>query len=398
MGYLIQKKKQSFDPLCDFLGIGSIVQGVAGLASAGLNAAATREENERQREFQHDEAQLAYNRQLELYNTEKRDKEEMYNKYSSPEALARQYEAAGLNRALAMSGGSAGAVQTASPTSAAQAGNAGGNVPNLNGLLEIGPALMAAAEAKSRIKLNDANAAKASAEAQRTEGLLPFEIRSAQNKLALDRLGIKNAEFDNALKEIAVTRESATLPYSIEEARLRVDQIKAGLDKIDAEIDLMFSQRQLNEQSAKLVYEQVQNAIEERVILQIRQRAESVGIELTQAQIASAFAQVGMFQSQTRVFDQTAVKTFYERQGKRIENARAIKAAKYDGFNNYVNSVRNTIGAIGDIVDIAVDVVASSTPGGAALKTVTETVSDTYNGKGKLTKSTVTRTESGKSR
>lgn len=149
--------------------------------------------------------------------------EDMYNKYSSPQALVEQYKAAGLNPRLAAEGGQVGSVQASSGTSGGAPSGAMGSMPYVQapdftqGFVNMANVLKSIAEAKQAGVNTDylqktltARVSKAEAEAK------AFEIANHFN------MKYQDAErFVNIMKTIADTdlskqqRENMRKEYDI---------------------------------------------------------------------------------------------------------------------------------------------------------------------------------------
>lgn len=95
-------------------GIGSIGSTIAGAFQASANRKFQAQEAQKQRDFNHNEAELS-----RMYNTQMVNAQ---NRYNSPAALAQRYKDAGMNPALAMSGGQLGSVGVGSTSQQASSG------------------------------------------------------------------------------------------------------------------------------------------------------------------------------------------------------------------------------------------------------------------------------------
>lgn len=124
---------------------GGILGGVVGAISNIFTNAQQRKENERQRTFEHNEAILAHNRQMNATRE--------LNEYNSPENQANLLKQAGFNPAslLGESGATVGRSTASAPSAQAHAPSVGGFRPILDPQMIV---------ALSQAKLNDANAEK----------------------------------------------------------------------------------------------------------------------------------------------------------------------------------------------------------------------------------------------
>lgn len=138
--------------------LGQLVGGLLGMGSTAMSNAANARENQKNRDFQHDEAELAYQRQRTLIQ-EQND----YNSYSNQKKLMQD---AGYNP-YNLVGGTAGTAVSSSSTNAPQAGSA----PS-HGMQGFDPATISAI----------ANIGLISAETKKTE--------AETNKLNEDTIGV----------------------------------------------------------------------------------------------------------------------------------------------------------------------------------------------------------------
>ena len=204
----------------------SAISGVSGLLGSALGYAYNKKLMQAQQAYNTSErlATQQYNTSereaAQAYNTGEREAqnayaEQMYNTYSSPEALVRQYEEAGLNPRLAIGSNSAGSV-------AASSGHSATVSPQSSGMLGITPPYQDV-NSFSQGFVNIANALKSLAEAknknvdttwlensmkERLKGLvLSNEAIDLSNKLNMVKLYYaperERTEIDNILKDIA---------------------------------------------------------------------------------------------------------------------------------------------------------------------------------------------------
>lgn len=189
-------------------------------------------------QYNHDEAQI-----------DRQWQEDMYRKYQSPEAQMRQYDDAGLNRALAYNGG----VDINGPSggSAASADVANGGETPANGfqsamgvMSTIMEMLLGGSNLATNLKsinnqsqgvANDskrtsaevtertATARKANAEAAGIE--IENQWKNLKNALqcALDSQDITKKEYDNALTELSLARESDPEVFAARKAQILAD-------------------------------------------------------------------------------------------------------------------------------------------------------------------------------
>lgn len=108
----------------------SLLGGIFGAAQANANRKFQAREAQKQRDFNHAEAQLARS-----YNTAMVDSQ---NRYNSPAAMAQRYKDAGMNPALAMSGGNLGSVGIGSAPAASSSASPSGASSDFNGISNSG--------------------------------------------------------------------------------------------------------------------------------------------------------------------------------------------------------------------------------------------------------------------
>lgn len=225
-------------------GLGALFGG----ASSALGYAYNKKLMEAQQRYNTSErlAQQEYNTSERLaaqqYNTGEREAqnayaEQMYNTYSSPEALVRQYEDAGLNPRLAIGSNTAGSV-------AASSGHSATVSPQSSGMLGITPPYQDInAFSQGFVNIADAlkslaDAKKSGVETKRMEAFLQDELKGLQ--------------FQNRATELANLFNEKVLE--------RADQ------KLDAEIKLILTQIANGELQGKELTEKINLLKKENVI------------------------------------------------------------------------------------------------------------------------------------
>lgn len=205
--------------------LGKLIGGAFGIAGSALGYKYNQKLMQQQQEWNTSErlAQQEYNTSERLasqkYNTGEREAqnayaEQMYNTYSSPEALVRQYEAAGLNPRLAIGANSAGSVSASSGHSASispqSSGMLGVNPPyqDVNsftqGFVNIASALKSLADAK-----------KSGVETKRMEAFLHDELQGLQFQN-------RATELANLFNEKVLARADKKLDAEIKDILTRV--------------------------------------------------------------------------------------------------------------------------------------------------------------------------------
>lgn len=155
-------------------------------------------EAEKNRKWQEDQASLAYQRQVELWNKN--------NAYNDPSAQMDRYKKAGLNPYL-VSGNQAGLADMPSAPAAGSGANADAIAPRLSFIDPIASAIQSGATLRlsnSQANLNDANTYKANQEAFATEIKNQYLSIEKELDLAVKRGAIKESEKKVALMNFQI--------------------------------------------------------------------------------------------------------------------------------------------------------------------------------------------------
>ena len=180
------------------------------------------------RDFQSKEAELAYERQLDFYNTTQ-----------SPQAMVSQYKDAGLNPALLV-GGVSGASSPQSSPSGSSASSNGSSIPQMTdvmkSIVDIESIKASIEEARSRANLNNKEADKVSKETSWIDTYNTTEIESL-------KAGIDNVRSNIKLNEQKV-QESL---QNVQESLKRMDVMESQIEVNGALVDLHGSQTVVNE-------------------------------------------------------------------------------------------------------------------------------------------------------
>lgn len=178
-------------------GIGDLIGGAASMGNTALGYKYNKKLMQAQQQYNTSErlATQEYNtgerEAAQAYNTSERlaqnaYAEQMYNTYSSPEALVRQYEEAGLNPRLAIGANSAGSV-------AASSGHSASVSPQSSGMLGITPPYQDVNSFTAGF-VNIANALKALGEAKKSGIDVEFLRQSFLDRLREQKFGADLAE------------------------------------------------------------------------------------------------------------------------------------------------------------------------------------------------------------
>lgn len=238
-------------------------------------------ESESNRRFQAKEAELAYDRQVDFYNT-----------YQSPSAMVQQYKDAGLNPAL-MVGGSVG--QTSVPSSSASSGSMPSSSP-ASGAPSAGSGdfiadILSILQFKKQMSRLDAETNKTNAEAKQIDKETSWI--DTYNSASVDsmRAGIDKVRSDIDVNKSVVDKNIQDINESISRISVNDSTIQVN----GALIDLHGSQTVLNE--CKSAVERMNVAVIKEMLpyIQARQEAE---IALTNAKTDEA-----RFSAEDKMYD-----------------------------------------------------------------------------------------------
>lgn len=156
--------------------------------------------------------------------------EAMYNKYSSPEAMVRQLQAAGLNPRLAMGSQNAGSISASSGSSG------GGPAASGSAIAGAAPPYIQDLNYQSNGFLNVANSLKALAEAKNLGVDTEFAEQSLKDRLKQVQLSNSAQELANSINEVVYRylpeKERRRIELMIQDfstGELKMDEIRANL-------------------------------------------------------------------------------------------------------------------------------------------------------------------------
>lgn len=154
---------------------GAIASAVGSVASSLIGGGVNANLNARTRNWQNGQRVASQEYQTAERIAQNQYAESMYNKYSSPQAMARQYAEAGLNPRLAADGSSVGSATSGSGSNGGAPSGASAPAPAYMDMPSISSSIAQVAGALA--SLGDAK--KSGVETQRIETLLNEELRSA---------------------------------------------------------------------------------------------------------------------------------------------------------------------------------------------------------------------------
>lgn len=198
--------------------IGSVLGGIFSNKANKANARLTREENQKDRDFQHNEAELSYNRQKELINAQNE-----YNSFANQRKLA---EAAGLNPYRLFDQGASGIATSSSSTNAPQASGVTGRGFNQLPILSAQDL-----QASTSAALNIAQA-----------GLLEKQGKEIESRIGLTDASTQQIKLQNIMQQLEneVFREfgryEKILDISEKDARVAFTDAQTSLTKISERV------------------------------------------------------------------------------------------------------------------------------------------------------------------
>lgn len=344
-----------FDSSASLSALGSV-------ASTALNVAANGNIGSKNRKFYREErlATQEYNTAERLaaqqYNYERwleatKREEAMYNKYSSPAALKRQYLEAGLNPLLAADNNSVGNVSSSSqaapshPQSSTPIQAGGAAIPYFDmsgiseGFVNVATALKGIAEAR-----------QAGVNTDRVEALLDKELESwdLSNKqkelvynIDLSTLGPKKMlELKTALSQLRLTDKSIEEKEKIIQGLAKDNIIKQNevdtwremfeVNKANKEADtaVKTSEQGFNEANSKFALERIKTEQTQQELNKVTSYLRSAEIPLTKAMENNTIADTKLLQSQRWVNAWISKLKHLEYNVRRANSDAEIKAAR----------------------------------------------------------------------
>ncbi|UPW41865.1 DNA pilot protein [Peromfec virus RodF5_6] len=190
-------------------GLSSIVGGLASSSASSSEASTNRQfqsyEAALNRKFNADEAQKNRLFQQSMW--------QQTNEYNDPSAVMSRLEQAGINPALAYSGGQLGAASMQSGSQASSGASPSGAMADFSGLQHMLDPL-----SLSQARLNEANAKKAEADAAKTETETSW----------IDRLNLSTLDLNEAQKN--------SLEQTIKESMQKITESKSYVDLMETQI------------------------------------------------------------------------------------------------------------------------------------------------------------------
>lgn len=216
-----------------------------------------------QNQFEHDEAELAYQRQIDYYN-----------QFQSPDAMMRQYREAGLNPALMMTGGNEGSVSPISPPQASGT-SAGSQTASLGDIVSLfsNLSLLDAQRQKLVAEAKNTNADTDYKEAQTTGQQIANKFLPTQYETNIENMQANTNLVLSQIDSEVVRRDLMRSDIDLNDAKTALTLQQAYLASLDAE-----TRRELNQLEVKLK--------------DIQTRYEDARIRYTNALTSGAWAEV----------------------------------------------------------------------------------------------------------
>lgn len=201
-----------------FSAAGGLLSSVFGGVSQKKVLEAQQRENELNRQFNHDEAELSRQFNERMWNAQ--------NAYSDPSAVVARLQNAGLNPALAFGGFDNGTLAT-SGGSASSSGSVNPGSLDTSGIQSAGNAFLNA-------KLLEAQTRLANSEAGRNEAEIPWVDRLNQSAIDLNR-SVSGLNVSNMIRTDKLTdKEAAKLDADINLLRNKADEVIQNARLLDA--------------------------------------------------------------------------------------------------------------------------------------------------------------------
>lgn len=180
--------------------IGAVIGAGAGLYDSYQNRKVARENTDKNIAAAKREAELAYQRQVEMWNAQ--------NLYNSPQSQMQRFQEAGLNSHLIYGQGNAGNTATSSPQyQPADIQYRYQSAPISPAISSILPTLMSVGTWMQNMRLSEAELAKRKTDTQRVEQLIEFLTR--QNPELLRQSGAKSNILETQMQTQSTMAEQA---------------------------------------------------------------------------------------------------------------------------------------------------------------------------------------------
>lgn len=299
----------------------SLIGGIFGIGATAMTNNANRKAQDAQNRFNANQAQLDRDFQSAEAEIARDWQEKFYTQYQSPEAMVRQYEAAGLNPAMMYvgSGPSSGSVPSTSTPQGAQATASQTFFADATALIEsvlkLDSIKSQISKTESETNLNEDLAAKARAEAE-------------------------GANIENQFKPDLLRQD-------LEQGQVNIDNMRAGIDLVQSQINLNNIQSQLSvEQSKKIVAETdkilIEQATERLKQSNLEKSTEHLAaqIKLIEAERTLKVAQETLTLSQDKVTNEDYLAKQFQNLYRKYYNAEPPKSSWSELLSN-LRSIRD---------------------------------------------------------
>lgn len=292
--------------------------------------------NEQSMQINQQLAQEAYMKQKELISDERAYQEDLYNRLQSPEAMVKQLEAAGINPAQFLSGGSSAIQPMTSPTGAVSAPSAhsgsGGGISYQTPQFPGNPFAIAQLE-ESRARVDNINA-DTNVKGQQVPYYQALTALTNSDRVLSD-LNSVGVGFTNDMKALNFDIASSLKSTKIAEGRASLDQMLARTQVFARQIQEMDDRHDLHGMRKQELKNQLDIQIASCALLWARESAAHKGIELTDSQIGLIYEQALKTASETDLNEQSLI---INRPKERDAAYRGLGSTYYDDLSGPVGS------------------------------------------------------------
>lgn len=317
-------------------GISALGSAGSGITSAKLNRKGrkfVREENEKSRQFNAEQAELAYKRQREFYDY-------IQQMYTSPSAQMRQLEAAGLNPDLVYSHG---AFQGVTPASVQSATSSSGSSPQA---FDVGTSIQRGAS-----EIAEMNLSHAQREASIRNTNADTKEKEANTNESVSRTRNNGVLFDLYGEQVGLTASTrAFTDQELVNAKIEGENLVKTRDVMDAQINNFNKQAEFFEASTaekNRIVEEMKSTYEKRFdmldfSLKDLQNRCSIGESQAKYYYETLGDSIIKFAAETRSANYAAVMDYWDKTYKE----KLMQGLDKDGRRNMQIMIDSTIGML----------------------------------------------------